>query len=232
MGAPRWTEQPKDAGPIEALRVPVILNDGRQARRGLPWDPGGGWTTDDNHEASAYAVNIAIPGVKVLWGSPVDLGPGSVGGQQSESPRSGNKEADRLTGMYYEGERIVIPIPDNGGTFDIQTWAAYAGAKVGPSGGWGDAINIWEWGRINRAPGEESPARRQFNFPALVDPDPDPDPDPEPPTEAELLTAARLATRQLVLFLRRPKPDGSVMPWSQVKSHKYGHAYFNDLGGR
>jgi hypothetical protein len=178
MGAPRWTEQPKEAGPLEPLRTPIILNDGRRASRGLPWDPGGGWTTDDNHRATSWAVNIAIPGVRVLWGSPHDLGPATVGGERNKSPRDGS----RIPGQYFEGERIVIPIPDSGGEFDIQTWGAFAGSESGQAG---DTSAIWEWGRVDSRE-HRHPARRRFTFPPLTA-----QPPPPPPPATKTSTQVR-----------------------------------------
>lgn len=208
-GAPRWTEAPKAAGPLEPWNRPPGW------ARALPWDPGGGWETDDGgNEATSWAVNLAVPRTRVIWGSTEDFGPGGSG--RMNTPRDPHfPSRARLAGQFFEGERILIPVPDEGGTFDVQTWGAFAGTSGGGAAG-GDPI--WEWGRVNF---NNEAAIVSITVPPLGSPPPPPPPPPTVDVEG--------AKKVLREGFARLRTEGAG--WPAIKLTEWWRAY-KALGGR
>lgn len=181
MGASRWTEAPKPAGPLE--QIAPFEQGGLRFSRALPWDPGGGWDNDDGKTADTFAVNLALPRVRVLWGLTVDIGPDTG---RLTTVRTGDRSRDRIPGMFFAGERILIPVPDVGGRFDVQTWGATPGIASGSSGHTGP--EVWEWGRVNAA---GNPAVVPVTVPALIAaPPPPPPPSTDIPAAIDKLRKA------------------------------------------
>lgn len=126
------------------------------------------------------------------------------------------------SGVLQPGENsFTLPLgPTNvGGHFEVVEYGGIDGTV--------DGGRTWvEWGRENSA--TRIPRAPVSNM-VIVQPweNVPPPPPPPPASEAQLLIDARDATRELVQLLRRQGKS-----WAEVKAHKYGHAYYNDLGGK
>ena len=118
---------------------------------------------------------------------------------------------------FLGGDPIMLP-PLPAGDYRLELWRGSATTDGNQPG----SPAIWEWGIYASNERDPSNAVLMFTVPGETPPPPPPDP-PE-----VLLKKARAACRALVLHLR----NAEGMTWQDIKAHPWGHAYYNDLGGK